>query len=1859
MRISIRERIRASVIVTMAVALIVSMLALTDAAPARAAEGTLSSTGAASTAGARTQHTVRIPTTVAVGDLLVLAFTVNSVSGTITAPAGWTEIETVDGDGIRGRVWTRTAAAGDPNANVTVVTSATLKAVVSVASYRSTIGSPTVSASEAAVVNSGATTHSAPAVAIQGTNSWLLNIWGEKSSSDLTWTLPVTATERTTAAATGGGKVSQIVADSNAAVAGPTAAAVDATTSISASRGVQFSLAIAPGSDVVEPGNNAPVASFTASCAGMDCSFDASGSTDADGDPLTYSWAFGDGETATGATAARTYAVAGGYTVTLTVSDGTDTAQTTRQVSPAPIDETVGELSYVGAASTSGARTQHTVRIPTTIASGDVLVLALSLNSTSGTVTAPVGWTEVESVDGNGMRTRVWSKTAGAGDANANVTVTTSATLKSVVSVAAYRSTIGIPSVTAAEGKAVDTTASSHTAPAVAVQGTTSWLVNVWAEKSSTTLTWTLPGDALARTTGASTGTGKVSQVIGDSGAAVAGPTSGTPTATTSSATSRGIQIALAVATGSEANPGNRPPTPSFTATCSGLVCSFDASASTDDDGDPLTFSWNFGDGGTATGATAQRTFAAAGTYSVVVTVSDGTNTALATRQVSPSPVIGGPGHTTEVSDTVLTNMPRITTGEIWDLEIIGERVYVVGGFTSLRNNATGNTTTYNQRYLAAFNVRTGLIDPNFRPVFDGTVQDVEASPDGTKLFVAGRFNAVNGVTKRKFASIDPLTGATVAGWTAHANGAGTELEATNTTVYLGGQFTQINAADKRGLAAVSATTGALIGRSGQNPQGTWRNDISGGIGVNGQLNVQELVLSPDLSTLMVVHTGRQIAGQDRYGVGLINVTTGELLPWRTRLWEDNLTYVGGIQRAYGGAISPDGSYLIVTSGSGGDRPPINDTAVALPLTGGDFVEPLWISRAFDSIYGVAISEVAVYLGGHFSWMESQTSRDPWPGLDNVGYGTGQGLGAYALGDEVLRREHVGSLSPVNGKALDWNPGSNSFEGNKAMLVTPWGLVAGGDATTQGQQNVGRLAVYPLPSTAVQANDTKITHPTEGRVVVTAEPFTVTGTANATSGVNRVQVEIRDRDRNQYLQDDLVTWGGANTINAVLASPGATTTDWSLTLTIDVNRNLEVMARTVGQNGTQDASKDINKFESFSNEDEAPRASFSSPPSGIVPTTTFTVTGSATDDEGVQSLSYTVRDESNRYLQNDGSASATYNSFGITPDVVGAVNTTWSTEVTVPYEGIWRMQVVPRDVAGQSSLDTFDRTWTVTSTAVAPAVTITAPVAMTPPTAVGAVTITPGSPITFSGTATDDDTVRTVEIQLRNTSTREALASDGTWAVGNSAGWFRVTNANLNAQSTNWSYTTDFTVRPGTYTFSVRATDDLDLTTSTTNQGRLTLNAQIPGDNPPDTSLAVTGTQTGGQSLALNITGSATDDFGVQSVRVSFRDRDTNRYLQANGTMSAAYADLGATLASPGATSTTWSLPLTLPTEGSWDVTAFAFDGSGQQDPTTTNATARYVLYPGDQPPVVVMNLLQPQNGALFTDGRIQVTGRVEDDRQIASAQVAIVNAAGQYLGSNGTFTSTTESWRSAFLNSPGSPGSNYNYTSPVVPAGDYTVRVRGVDNHGFATNPTVDVTVTVTQPPNNPPVAVATVTCQTGDQTTQQEAKAPVCSLDGRSSTDENTTGLTYTWAVGVGTTTRTGSQVSYIYTAPGTFTVTLTVTDEYGLTSTATQAVTIVEPVGNDAPIPALGNITLPNNGITCTGLVCTGFTSSQTTDPNVGDTITRLWDWGDGTPTSTTTSPNSHTFPAAGTYTVTLTVTDGWGKVGTATRVITVGP
>lgn len=83
-----------------------------------------------------------------------------------------------------------------------------------------------------------------------------------------------------------------------------------------------------------------------------------------------------------------------------------------------------------------------------------------------------------------------------------------------------------------------------------------------------------------------------------------------------------GILDAKAVVDAAGGPPGNVPPTANFSFTTSGLTATF-TDSSTDSDGSIASRSWNFGDGTTSTATSPIKTYAAAGTYSVVLTVTD------------------------------------------------------------------------------------------------------------------------------------------------------------------------------------------------------------------------------------------------------------------------------------------------------------------------------------------------------------------------------------------------------------------------------------------------------------------------------------------------------------------------------------------------------------------------------------------------------------------------------------------------------------------------------------------------------------------------------------------------------------------------------------------------------------------------------------------------------------------------------------------------------------------------------------------------------------------------------------------------------------------------------------------------------------------------------------------------------------------------------------------------------------------------------------------------------------------------------------------------------------------------------------
>lgn len=109
--------------------------------------------------------------------------------------------------------------------------------------------------------------------------------------------------------------------------------------------------------------NTPPIADAGGPYNGIDdvpVAFDGSGSSDADGNPLTYAWDFGDGDTGTGVGPSHAYTTGGNYTVTLTVNDGIATSTPTTTTATITNDTPVHLSTSTGDPSTEVTATWKT-----------------------------------------------------------------------------------------------------------------------------------------------------------------------------------------------------------------------------------------------------------------------------------------------------------------------------------------------------------------------------------------------------------------------------------------------------------------------------------------------------------------------------------------------------------------------------------------------------------------------------------------------------------------------------------------------------------------------------------------------------------------------------------------------------------------------------------------------------------------------------------------------------------------------------------------------------------------------------------------------------------------------------------------------------------------------------------------------------------------------------------------------------------------------------------------------------------------------------------------------------------------------------------------------------------------------------------------------------------------------------------------------------------------------------------------------------------------------------------------------------------------------------------------------------------
>ncbi|MBX7071022.1 MAG: PKD domain-containing protein [Microthrixaceae bacterium] len=381
----------------------------------------------------------------------------------------------------------------------------------------------------------------------------------------------------------------------------------------------------------------------------------------------------------------------------------------------------------------------------------------------------------------------------------------------------------------------------------------------------------------------------------------------------------------------------------------------------------------------------------------------------------------------------------------------------------------------------------------------------------------------------------------------------------------------------------------------------------------------------------------------------------------------------------------------------------------------------------------------------------------------------------------------------------------------------------------------------------------------------------------------------------------------------------------------------------------------------------------------------------------------------------------------------------------------------------------------------------------------------------------------------------------------------------------------------GTYTAQLTATDASGASASATR----TITVSAPVNNPPNAVANATGYE-GRAPLTVTFTGDQSSDpeGGPLTYLWDFNDPTSG----AANTSS---------LANP---THTYNTP------GLYIATLTVTDAGGLTHMTAIPETVNAIV---NQPPVA-------QGSATPASGKEPLTVAFDAD---------------------GTSDSDDATNTLTFAWNFGDPGSGANNTAASAnashtyqAAGTYTATLTVTDPLGASDTHTETITVNA----NQAPVAVANADVTAG--------QVPlVVNFNSTSSTDDGTI-VSRLWNFG-GSITSTDANPQFTFGSTGLKTVTLTVTDDNGVSDTDTIQID-VQAIPNVPPV-AVGTA----NPTTAKQGAVVQFTGDTSSDPdNTPGGLDYLWDFGDGS-TSTLANP-SHDFDTVGTANVQLQVTDAAG-------------
>ncbi|MEH0110276.1 PKD domain-containing protein [Tersicoccus sp. MR15.9] len=383
-----------------------------------------------------------------------------------------------------------------------------------------------------------------------------------------------------------------------------------------------------------------------------------------------------------------------------------------------------------------------------------------------------------------------------------------------------------------------------------------------------------------------------------------------------------------------------------------------------------------------------------------------------------PTAVAATPDYTATVTADALPTVQ--IDGVAWTQKIVGKWVYVGGSFANARpaGAAAGTNLTARQNLLR-YDLATGTLDAGWNPGANSDVRDIDVSPDGSRIYVAGLFTSVAGQARNRVAAFDAATGALISTWKPDVNARADTVAATADTVYIGGEFTAVNGAQRAKVAAVSASSGATLPFSAA---------VVGGYGVKG------LEIAPDRSKIVIDGSFTSVNGSTNPGRGMaaLDARTGASLPWA----------VNSVIRNAGGnaammSLSSDGDSVYGTAFDyGGTAEDGFEGAFRASWADGTLI---WMEDCHGDTYSVAPVGDSVYIASHSHYcgnIGGFPQTNPWQFHHSLSFSK-DATGPAITPDPLGYRSFTGEPSPTLQQWFpNWVVGSYTGQSQAVWNVT-------------------------------------------------------------------------------------------------------------------------------------------------------------------------------------------------------------------------------------------------------------------------------------------------------------------------------------------------------------------------------------------------------------------------------------------------------------------------------------------------------------------------------------------------------------------------------------------------------------------------------------------------------------------------------------------------------------------------------------------------------------------------------------------------------------------------------------------------------